>query len=309
MQFSSPTITQRFRASWVNAPKWQRIFIILTISIISLKIIFDRFTFTMAELKTVNQSIDHKTVLVKAMELESHNLINIEKQSRIAKTRLDSLSANLLDHADPAKFLLDSKEIEFLSVRPEPLVDYKDYQEFKFHIRFAAQFADLVTYLKHLENLDIPVVLRNIKLRAYNPDPSKMNVLMTLSTFLGNQVDSKSISLSGYPIGSEDLWQHSEVDKKAFIHFKKTKTGITGYKRANVMGTSRNVTKSRSYLKPTLKGLKITGFWSGKNPKVAINGSFLAIGESIQGWTISAIDQENRTVIVTRNGIKKTLRN
>jgi len=309
MQDSLHKILYRFKASWKKAPKWQRIFIVTVIALFAFKTAFGWFSNSISELKSVNNSLRDKRRLAKVMEIESQRLVDFEYELQAAETRLDSLTKTLLDYADPTSFLLESAGIEYFLITPKSLIDHGLYKEYPFCFRFAAKFSDMVAYLKYLENMEIPLVIQEIKMRPYSRNPQKLHVSMILSSFLSAHADVASISEKDFPVGSDSDWESEpDTDQKFSMLLSdrqsKSKTNLTPKVQKQ---PSQNVWTKTTSSDPSTAGLKITGFWSGARPKVAINGKFFIVGEKIQGWTIVNINADERTAMISKNRIRKTL--
>lgn len=312
MQDNLQKISSLCRVSWRKAPKWQRILIIMSVGLFALKISVGWLSSSISELKSVNQSITEKMRLAKIMELEAQGLIAAEKELRAAEARLDSLSETLLDRADPSLFLPElngHKDVEYLLVKPEPLIDHVIFKEFPLGIKFTAFYPGFVAYLKYLEELEAPVAIREIKMRAHSGSPRELQVSMLLSSFVSHQADLATIANSDYSLESDMGW---ETDYNT-----EQKLPLILNERKSVVNISPGKVSQRSFQRPkasrrlfnsTPSGLKISGFWSGSKPKVAINGQLYSIGEKIQGWTLLKIDAVARTVLISRNGVQKILR-
>lgn len=168
-------------------------------------------------------------------------------------------------------------DIEYTLIEPQDMVVEKGYKRLPIKLEFLASYLEFDYYLRQLKDLPAAFRIDSLAL-ARSGSANKLKVNMEISTFIlpGKVRETPTIALTEEAFASlYDPFSSSEVRSRPI-------------KERTLVAQS---------VKKAAKKLILQGIWLSDNPKAIISDKVLGIGESINGYEVTAIEEGKVTLV------------
>lgn len=280
----------------MDRPIWQKILLGL---LLAGALVWASYTYLLkdkikelSELKVSTESIEKQIQILgpKDVSMDSGSIM------KEINKKLSEINAKVPSEADIPylleRFIADSLkgiEIDYTLVQPMAPVQEETFKRIPINVDMVASFEPFNLYLRRLETFPIVIRIDQMDISKSNENKQSLNIKLSLSAFVMPGAPSSTTEAPA------NMSQVPNIDPFFETIFKlpsKYKESKGSYKP--------RATTSRTNL-PKFKGI-----YKGATTKAFINDEFCAVGDTIDGFTVSKIS--GKYVIVTKNRISYTLK-
>jgi len=246
----------------------------------------------LSELKGSTESIEKQIQVLgpKDISMDSGSIM------KEINKKLSEISAKVPSEADIPylleRFIADSLkgiEIDYTLIQPMAPVQEETFKRIPINVDMVASFEPFNLYLRRLETFPIVIRIDQMDISKSNENKQSLNIKLSLSAFV----------MPGAPSSTTEAPANMSQIPNIDPFFE------TVFKMPSKNEAKRVSDKTRT--RTAITNLpKFKGIYKGATIKAFINDEFCAVGDSIDGFTVTKIS--GKYVIVTKNKISYTLK-